>query len=36
VVEVAQEYDPTTNTSQLAAQVLFEELALMAQCPDSR
>jgi guanidinopropionase len=29
VVEVAPEYDPTTNTSQLAAQVLFEELALM-------
>jgi len=30
VVEVAPQYDPTTNTSQLAAQVLFEELALMA------
>ena len=29
VVEVAPEYDPTTNTSQLAAQLLFEELALM-------
>src|SRR6202050_5237013 len=29
VVEVAPEYDPTTNTSQLAAQVLFEEFALM-------
>jgi agmatinase len=31
VVEVAPEYDPTTNTSQLAAQLLFEEFALMAQ-----
>ena len=31
VVEVAPEYDPTTNTSQLAAQVLFEELALLAE-----
>jgi agmatinase len=30
VVEVAPEYDPTTNTSQLAAQLLFEEFALMA------
>jgi guanidinopropionase len=30
VVEVAPQYDPTTNTSQLAAQVLFEEFALMA------
>ncbi len=30
VVEVAPQYDPTTNTSQLAAQILFEELALMA------
>ena len=29
VVEVAPEYDPTTNTAQLAAQVLFEEFALM-------
>jgi len=26
---VAPEYDPTTNTIQLAAQILFEELALM-------
>jgi guanidinopropionase len=32
VVEVAPQYDPTTNTSQLAAQVLFEELALMTDC----
>jgi agmatinase len=30
VVEVAPQYDPTTNTSQLAAQCLFEEFALMA------
>jgi agmatinase len=30
VVEVAPEYDPTTNTAQLAAQLLFEEFALMA------
>jgi guanidinopropionase len=30
VVEVAPEYDPTTNTVQLAAQLLFEEFALMA------
>jgi guanidinopropionase len=29
VVEVAPEYDPTTNTVQLAAQILFEEFALM-------
>ena len=33
VVEVAPEYDPTTNTSQLAAQLLFEEFALMALGP---
>lgn len=30
VVEVAPQYDPTTNTAQLAAQILFEEFALMA------
>jgi guanidinopropionase len=30
VVEVAPEYDPTTNTVQLAAQLLFEEFALMS------
>jgi agmatinase len=30
VVEVAPQYDPTTNTSQLAAQILFEEFALIA------
>jgi guanidinopropionase len=29
VVEVAPQYDPTTNTAQLAAQLLFEEFALM-------
>ena len=31
VVEVAPEYDPTTNTSQLAAQLLFEEFALLTR-----
>jgi agmatinase len=30
VVEVAPQYDPTSNTAQLAAQLLFEELALVA------
>jgi agmatinase len=30
VVEVAPQYDATTNTAQLAAQLLFEEFALMA------
>jgi len=29
VVEVAPQYDPTTNTVQLAAQILFEQFALM-------
>ena len=33
VVEVAPQYDPTTNTAQLAAQILFEELALLAAAP---
>ena len=33
VVEVAPQYDPTTNTAQLAAQILFEEFALLAQSP---
>ncbi|MGC1388308.1 MAG: arginase family protein, partial [Steroidobacteraceae bacterium] len=33
VVEVAPQYDPTTNTAQLAAQILFEELALLAASP---
>jgi guanidinopropionase len=36
VVEVAPQYDPTTNTAQLAAQLLFEELALMAAGPHFR
>lgn len=31
VVEVAPQYDPTTNTAQLGAQLMFEELALMTQ-----
>lgn len=35
VVEVAPEYDPTTNTSQLAAQLLFEEFALLAESTSS-
>jgi agmatinase len=30
VVEVAPQYDPTTNTAQVAAQVLFELLCLVA------
>jgi guanidinopropionase len=30
VVELAPQYDPTTNTAQLAGQLLFEEFALMA------
>jgi agmatinase len=30
VVEVAPQYDPTTNTAQIAAQVLFELLCLVA------
>jgi agmatinase len=33
VVEVAPEYDPTTNTAQLAAQILFEEFALLTLPP---
>jgi len=33
VVEVAPQYDPTTNTAQLAAQLLFEEFALLAAAP---
>jgi len=36
VVEVAPQYDPTTNTIQLAAQLLFEEFALMAHTPSPR
>jgi guanidinopropionase len=30
VVEIAPQYDPTTNTAQLGAQLLFEEFALMS------
>jgi agmatinase len=30
VVEIAPQYDPTTNTAQIAAQVLFEMLCLVA------
>ncbi len=36
VVEVAPQYDPTTNTIQLAAQLLFEEFALMALGADTQ
>jgi len=36
VVEVAPQYDPTTNTAQLAAQLLFEELALLAASPGAQ
>ena len=30
VVEVAPQYDPTTNTAMLGAQLMFEVLCLMA------
>jgi len=30
VVEVAPQYDPTTNTAHVAAQLLFELFALIA------
>jgi agmatinase len=33
VVEVAPQYDPTTNTAQIAAQVLFEMLCLVSLRP---
>ncbi|MGY3611538.1 arginase family protein, partial [Bradyrhizobium sp. Lot11] len=33
VVEVAPQYDPTTNTAQTGAQVLFEILSLLAFSP---
>jgi len=33
VVEVAPQYDATTNTAQIAAQVLFTELCLVAASP---
>jgi agmatinase len=31
VVEIAPQYDPTSNTAQIAAQVLFELLCLTAE-----
>ncbi len=36
VVEVAPQYDATTNTAQVAAQVLFTILCLMVQAPSLR
>jgi agmatinase len=36
VVEVAPQYDPTTNSAQIAAQVLFELLCLVALRPAKR
>ncbi|MBS0416460.1 MAG: agmatinase [Proteobacteria bacterium] len=33
VVEIAPQYDPTTNTVQIAAQILFEILSLMVFSP---
>ncbi|WP_131113795.1 agmatinase [Lichenihabitans psoromatis] len=36
VVEVAPQYDPTTNTAQIAAQVLFELLCLSAAAVQKR
>jgi agmatinase len=30
VVEIAPQYDPTTNTAQVGAQMLFEMLCLVA------
>ena len=33
VVEVAPSYDPTSNTAQAGAQMLFELLCLMARAP---
>lgn len=36
VVEVAPMYDPTTNTAHLGAQLLFEELCLLADAHDRR
>jgi hypothetical protein len=36
VVEVAPQYDPSTNTAQLAAQLLFEEFSLMTLGRNSR
>ena len=36
VVEVAPQYDATTNTAQVAAQMLFTELCLVALDPGFR
>ncbi len=36
MVEVAPMYDPTSNTAQLGAQLLFEELCLLAQAHKDR
>lgn len=36
VVEVAPQYDATSNTAQIAAQVLFTELCLIALAPRRR
>jgi agmatinase len=36
VMEVAPQYDPTSNTAQVAAQVLFELLCLVALAPGKR
>ncbi|HAI32976.1 MAG TPA: agmatinase, partial [Thalassospira sp.] len=36
VVEVAPQYDATTNTAQVAAQVLFEELCLVVDAMKRR
>jgi agmatinase len=33
VVEVAPQYDSTTNTAQVGAQILFEILSLMVYSP---
>jgi agmatinase len=36
VVEVAPQYDPTTNTAQVGAQMLFEILCLVALAKQER
>jgi len=36
VVEVAPQYDPSTNTAQVGAQMLFEILSLMARNPAAK
>jgi agmatinase len=35
VVEVAPQYDPTTNTAQAAAQILFTTLCLLLRARQS-